>query len=568
MPLYVDTGFSSARGARHDDQSCLIVVPTQDNDLGGHGALFAVADGIVDSPVREAAARDALKALGDHYYAAPENWGLKHALEESAAVANQALHAGGEQGRVAALSALVLRRRRWAVVHAGNTRVWMMRDNEIKLLTHDHVTPRVGRAPQIDRACGLSVELGGDFLSGELTEGDVFVLTNNDTHGVLTGSSILACAVAEVSAQQIATMVSEQAMKAGGGADAVACIVRIEQLPPESREDLEEDIAALPAIAPPAVGDVVDEFRIERLVHKSSRYRLYKATDTQVGQVVALKFPNPRDADEPGFAEIFLREEWIGRRVTSAHLVRTLPLKKGRRTVLYSVMAYPSGENLAKRLARKGTLSLREAAFVGSQLLEGLSQLHNQGIIHSDVRPQNIVMDQKSGQLMLLGLGSSHVPDTDTSEITSSPSRRANFLAPELLAFNPEPTIRSDLFGAGVTLYRMLTGNYPYGKISAAGHVPRGQYIAAGTRRADVPEAVDAVLRRACALDPDDRYESAQEFADALDGAMAQQAPVAKSAAARSRPAARTGSKWNWEFAAIAGLVVVLLVYLVFALRR
>lgn len=565
MPLFLDTGFSSARGARHDEQSCLLVVPTQESDLG-HGALIAIADGVTDRPAADTASRDALRALGDHYFAAPENWALKHALQESAAAANHSLFTSGEKGRATALSALVLRRRRWVITHAGDTRVWLMRDSEVKLLTNDHVTPRVGRAPQVNRACGLTAQLDAEFFAGEITEGDVFVLTNHDAHGVLTGSQILACAVAEVSAQQIATMLSEQAMKAGGGASASVCVVRVEKVPAETREDLEEDIAVLPAISPPAVGDTIDDFRIERLVHKSSRYRLYKAIDTQVEQIVALKFPNPRDADNPGFAEVFLREEWIGRRVTSAHLVRTLPLKKGRRTVLYSVMAYPSGENLAKRLARKGTLSLRETAFIGSQLLDGLVQLHGQGIIHSDVRPQNIVVDQKSGQLMLLGLGSSHVPDTDTSEITSSPSRRANFLAPELLVFNPEPTVRSDLYGTGVTLYRMLTGSYPYGKVSAAGRVPRGDYIPAATRRADVPAALDAVLRRACTLDPDERYDTAQEFADALDNAMAQQAPVAKNPGARPKPA-RTASKWNWEMAAVAGLIAALVVYLFFALR-
>ena len=564
MPLFVDTGFSSARGASHDDQACLVVVPNAEDDHD-HGVLLAIADGVADRPAPPTAARDALKAFGDHYYAAPENWGLKHTLQESAAAANHILLSSGDKGRAAALSALVLRRRRWGIVHAGNTRVWLMRDNEIKLLTHDHVTPRIERGEQIERACGLSPQLEADFLAGEIAEGDVFVLTNADTHGVLTGSEILACAVAEVSARQMATTIAERAQRAGAGALAGTCVVRIEQVPPESREDIEEDIAALPAIAPPAIGDVVDEFRIERLVHKSSRYRLYKAVDVQSGEVVALKFPNPRDANEAGFAEVFLREEWIGRRVSSAHLLRTLPLRKGRRTVLYSVMAYPSGENLAKRLARKGTLPLRETAFVGSQLLEGIAQLHDQGIIHSDVRPQNIVMDQKSGHLMLLGLGSSHVPQADTSETngSSSPSRRANFMAPELFGPRAEPTVRSDVYSAGVTLYRMLTGAYPYGKVSSSGRPPRGEYMPATRLRAEIPERVDGVLAVACAIDPSDRYETAHEFAEALDAAMAEQTPAAAVPASALPSAAR---RPNWEIVAIAGLAVVLVIYLIFAL--
>jgi serine/threonine protein phosphatase PrpC len=567
MPLYLDTGFFTARAARHDEQSCLIVVPSPDEDIG-HGALLVIADGIAERPAPETASRDALKALGDHFYAAPENWVLKHALQESLAAANHTLFASGENDRAAALSALVLRRRRWALVHAGNTRTWLMRDNEVKLLTHDHVTPRVARAPQVDRAAGLTATIDADYLSGELADGDVFVITNVATHENLTGADILACVLAETSAAQTAALIVDRATKAGAGDNACACVARVEQLPAESNEDIEEDVAALPAVAAPEVGDTVDGFRIERLVHKSSRYRLYKALDTHSGQTVALKFPNPRDAkNDPGFAEAFLREEWLGRRVTSNHLVRTLPLRKGRRTVLYSVMAHPSGENLAKRLTRKGTLPLRETIFIGSQLLDALAQLHDQGIIHSDIRPQNIVMDQKAGHLMLLGLGSSHVPQADTSETTSSsPSRRANFMAPELLGADPEPTTRSDIYAAGATLYRMLTGSYPYGKIGSDDRPLSREYVSARTHRADIPERVDTVLTRACARDPQERYESALDFAEALDAAVAK--PVAEVATEDAAVARGWKLNWNWEMAAIAGLATVLFLYLVFVLRR
>lgn len=561
MPLYLDTGFHSSGGTHREDEPCQVLVPNAEHDAA-HGALLAIADGIAELPSPETAAHDVLKTLGEHYYTAPENWGLKHTLRESIAAANRSLIATGERGRAAALSALVLRRRRWAIAHAGHARVWLMRDNELKLLTRDHVTPRMKRAPFVDRACGLASKLEADFLSGEIAEGDVFVLTNRDTHDALNGSDIMACVMVDVPAAQTAGLIVDRARAAGAGAHAYACVARVEQVPPESEVDLEEDIAALPAIAPPEAGDVVDGFRIKRLVHKSSRYRLYKAVDTENDQVVALKFPNPSDANSPEFAERFLREEWIGRRVSSAHLVRTLSLQKGRRTVLYTVMAYSSNETLAKRLARKGTLSLRETAFLGGQLLEALAELHDQGVIHNDVRPQNIVLEPKTKRLMLLGLGSSHVTHTGAGEKTAvSTSRRGSFLAPELFERGVEPSVRSDVFAAGVTLYRMLTGSYPYGKISSSNRAPRGHYVPATRRRADVPESLDAVLQRACELNPNDRFESAQELAEALEAVVAHEIPTHK----RANPAAR---RWSWEIAAIAGMIAVLVIYLIFTLRR
>lgn len=538
-----------------------MVVPTAEHNLS-HGALFVIADGIAERPAPEEASKATLNALGNHYYAAPENWGLKHVLQESAAAANQALLKTGDKGRAASFAALVLRRRRWAIIHAGNTRVWLRRDNELKLLTRDHVTPRVGRPPQVDRACGLAPRLEPDFVSGEIAEGDVFVITNDNAHRSLTSPDILAYAMADVSARQAAAMMADKAMKSGG-ANACTCVIRVEQVPPESREDLEEDIAALPAIAAPDVDDSIDGFRIERLIHKSSRYRLYKALDTQNQKIVALKFPNPRNADDPAFAETFLREEWISRRVNSTHLVRTLPLKKGRRTALYSVMEYPSGENLAKRLAKQETLSVDDASQIGAQLLEALGQLHDQGIVHNDIRPQNIVLEKRSGNLMLLGLGATPPSSTEyAGSKRDTSSRRTNFLAPEVLGSASEPTSRSDIYSAGVVLYRTLTGAYPYGKGNTGNPSRRTPYVPATQHRADIPETIDSVLRTACALDPADRFESAQNFAEALDSALI------RAISGASAPSSKPSTKFRWDVLAIAGVVLLFVVYLAFTFRR
>jgi serine/threonine protein kinase len=142
-------------------------------------------------------------------------------------------------------------------------------------------------------------------------------------------------------------------------------------------------------------------------------------------------------------------------------------------------------------------------------------------------------------------------------------------MAPELFGLRPEPTVRSDIYSAGATLYRMLTGAYPYGKVSSSGRPPRGEYMPATRLRAEIPEALDRVLTRACALDPEERYETAQEFAEALDAAMAQQAPVTvtKKVKAKEKPDLAPEGRRSGEIIAIAGLAVVLVLYLIFVLR-
>src|SRR6266566_4569472 len=132
-------------------------------------------------------------------------------------------------------------------------------------------------------------------------------------------------------------------------------------------------------------------------------------------------------------------------------------------------------------------------------------------------------MDGKRENLMLLGLGSSHTNHTAASDANST-SQRGSFLAPELFEHDAQPSIRSDVFAAGVTLYRAFTGSYPYGKIASGEWSTHGEYASAKRYRPDVPEALDAALRRACALDPNERFDNAQEFADALETGMARKA--------------------------------------------
>jgi protein phosphatase len=360
----------------------------------------------------------------------------------------------------------------------------------------------------------------------------------------------------------------ERAAAHGGRHNVSACVARIEALPAERDSDIVKSITTLPVITPPEPGTTLDGFQIESLVHKSRLYRLYKAVDTETGGKVVLKFPNPRYARDETFADNFLREEWIGKRVHSPHLVKALPLRTGRRSALYLVLGYHPGESLAERIKRKRALSVTESLYLMRQLLAALKDLHRQGVVHRDVRPKNILVDKKHKHLLLLGLGESQIDRLAQHTGAIEPSANVtSYMAPELFNAEGGATPQSDLFSAGVTLFRMLTGHYPYGRIQPTDSAPHGEMIGPRHYRKSLPPWLDALLHQACATNPARRFQTAEEFLAALnDGEL----PHAPSKTAASTPASATSRLWqirHWELILVGALVVALMLYLAITFR-
>lgn len=561
MQLFLDTGHSERTTRRPLPRgACLEIVPDTGRD-GGRGALLACAEGVPELPDAEKAARIAITALADSYYAAPEGWALRQALEESVRAAHQAVLAGGERGRAAVFAALVLRGRRWLAVHVGHARIWLFRDHELKLLTHDHLQPRPRRRPEIAKALGLTAELEADYRAGELAEGDVFLLTTPGTHELLDAAHIRGILDSDAGAEQIAEALVARALESGSAGYAGVCAVRVEKLPPESVADTRECVADLAFVDPPPVGGTIDGFRIEKLVYRSRRFRIYKATDGESKATVALKFPDSSCGNDPESARSFLREEWIGRRIDNPYLVKTLRPRPGRRRALYVVTDYHEGEPIAKRIRRKGGLPVDEALRLTEQLLEALEALHGHGVIHRDLRVNHLLYDKANRRLLVLGLGESRIEALKDGAEGSATSAWS-YQAPELFE-GKGANERTDVYAAGVTLYRMITGEYPYGKICAPRWEGRA-YRPMGEWKPEVPEALEEVVRRACEVNPSDRFASAAQFASALARAGAALSGNRYETQPRSENITRAGP-WTWV--ALASLLTGLVAYLVVALR-
>lgn len=567
MALFLDSGASGQAARRDLDPPPAIQLVPDPGTHDAHGALFACADGLGDRPDAGGAARDALLALRASFGAAPETWPPEMVLNESAQAAHHALRHAGERGRAAAISALALRRRRWRLAHVGHTRAWLFRDNHLRQLTHDHLLPRPLGAPQVARACGLEETVDFDQAEGELHEGDIFLLTTAGLHDVMDGAQILSVLYGDGTAQQLAEALVRRARDAGADGGISACVVRVERLPPASTLDSDTG-RTLPIIAPPAVGTTVDNFVIEKRLHQSQHYVLYRATDRNSGDTVVLKFPQPGARDEAEVTRRFLREEWVIRRLNDPHFVSLRPLAPGRRGALYSVMEYQPGENLAHRIKRKRGLPPKEARAIGLQLLEVLGALHQQGIVHRDVRPSNLLYDKRSKRLLVLGLGASRVEalQENTSDLSAS---MLSYAAPEILR-GATPSERSDIYAAGVTLYRLLTAGFPYGKIKQASDWPRHDYAPLARVNPEVPDEFEAVVRRACAPEPADRYANMRQFAAAL-AEIELEPPTPAAQPATSTPATRMSPRQPtppWHWALIAALLVGLVMYLYIAMSR
>lgn len=562
MTLFLDSGASGQSARRDLDSPPAIHVVPDPGVADTHGALFACADGLVDRPDADAAARDALAALQTSFGAAPETWAAQLVLHESMQAAHHALRHAGERGRAAAVSALVLRRRRWRLAHAGHTRVWLYRDNQLRQLTRDHLVPRPLGPWVVARACGLDADVQFEFAEGDLRDGDIFLITTAGVHNAIDGARILSVLHGDGTAQQLAEALVRRARDAGAAGGLSACVARVERLPAASALD-DDDGRALPIIAPPAVGATLDNFTIEKRLHQSRNYTLYRATDRASGDTVVLKFPQPGARDEAEVARRFLREEWIIRRLNDPHLVAFKRIAPGRRSALYSVMEHQPGENLARRVKRKRGLPVAEARTIATQLLEVLGALHRHGIVHRDVRPSNLLYNKSDKQLLVLGLGASTAEALEGGA-PNLPASALSYTAPEVLR-GAAANERSNIYAAGVTFYRLISGGFPYGKIKQAGDWPRHEYAPLARANPALPDAMEAVIRRACAPDPADRFGDIAQFAAAL--AAVELEPPAPRAIEPVRTAASAKPTPPWHWALIGALLTGLVTYLYVAMR-
>ena len=507
MSLQLSAGEATATGPRAENQDALRIVTPTPALAASKGSLFALADGVSQCADGGLAARATLQALALDYYATPETWAVAQSLDRLLIAHNRWLQAnGGGQPLLTTLTALVLRGRRFTLAHVGDCRAYRWHADTLELLTEDHVWEQPGMQHVLKRALGLDQHLVVDYLEGELHEGESFLLVCDGIWSVLGDHGIRSILQAEAEPTAACQALVSAAHLAGSQDNASALLVRIEQLPQSALADTLAQLDQWPLPPKLRTGQTFEGWQVESLLGESRQSLLYRVHDNQQ-RAWLLKTLPPSRHNDPQAGPALLQEEWFLKRVAGRHFAEAHPLPQ--RQHLYYVQREYRGQTLAEQLRLNGPLALPHWLEIAPRLLRALGMLHRRNILHRDIKPENLLWSE-DGELRVLDLGLAYCPGLSRDEEHSVPGT-PSYIAPEAFA-GASPSAQQDLYAAGVSLYYLLTGHYPYGEIEAFQHPRFGQPTAASRYRPDLPTWLDDCLNRAVAANPAERFETAEEW--------------------------------------------------------
>ena len=511
----------AGRKSRNDD-SYGIVIP-DGALLAAKGVAIAIADGMSSSEAAKEASECCVRSFLEDYYATHESWTVKRSVATVLKAVNGWLYAQGqrhdfdERGMVSTFSGMVLKSGLAHIFHAGDSRIYRLRGNRIEQLTTDHRI-KVGRGLEhLSRAFGINQNLEIDYRQDVLEAGDVFLLTTDGVHDTLGGADLVRLISGQTDIEAAAREIVEEAFEKGSLDNLTCQIVHVKEPGKAGADSHKAGAAILPFPKLLLAGDTLDGFAIIRPLHESSRSQVYLAKDSGSGEIVAIKTPSPNFEDDPAFIDAFAREEWIGRLVSSPHVLKVHASKPDRRS-LYHVTEYFDGKTLQQWMLDNPSPDLESVRSIVAQIALGLRAMHRKDVLHLDMKPGNVMIDA-NGLVKIIDFGSSQAASWADEKGRAAhlvPAGTADYAAPEHLTGAP-PSNRSDIYSLGVIAYEMLTGHLPYGKgITSAAQIRKLSYVPAASRRKDVPDWVDAALEQAVRKSPSERTEALSALVEDL----------------------------------------------------
>jgi tetratricopeptide (TPR) repeat protein/tRNA A-37 threonylcarbamoyl transferase component Bud32 len=303
-------------------------------------------------------------------------------------------------------------------------------------------------------------------------------------------------------------------------------------------------------------GTKVGRFIIAERLGKGGMGEVYRADDTRLNRVVALKRLAPDLRSDSMYRRRFMEEAKRASRFSDSHIAAVYDVLEDQGEI-FLVMEYVEGQTLRERMSEP--LSVDQFFDIARQTAEALSAAHELGIIHCDIKPENIMLTH-SGQVKILDFGlAKYLPRSDQSSTVDRSGTMGGtpaYMSPEVL-LEKIPDARTDVFSLGVVFYEMLSGHHPFlstSFVATTDRIRNEEPAPIHTFNSVVPDGLEALVFKALAKDPTRRYASARELLDDLNTVQAGLTPT------KLRPllqSTRRRRKLAWVVGSLLTLVII-----------
>lgn len=521
-------GFSDA-GRREVNQDAFAVkVPTSYSEKKYKGIVASLADGVSCSNNGQQASHTSITQFINDYYCTAESWSVKLSASKVLNSLNTWLyhHSKGDlrhNGLITTFSTIIFKSTTAHIFHIGDSRIYRYRNGTLKQLTHDHARAIYGKKTVLTRGLGMDCNIDIDYQTASLQLGDVFLISSDGIHDWLSKEILKQQLLTQdeesnsvASLEKIAKNICNAALDKGSTDNLTCLLLKVDNLPNSNIGELFK--TSIELTIPPAlsVGNEIDDYQIDKIIHQGARSHVYLATDKHTKRQQILKMPSLNFIDDTAYLEGFCKEQWVGQKLTHPSIMGIFQCNENS-PFLYHICEYIEGVSLRTWMEKNPHPPLDIAQDIIKKIVSAVRVLQRSSMVHRDLKPENIMISE-SGAITLIDFGTIQIDGLDEivpSVATEIPLGALDYIAPEYLNENKATSI-SDLFSIAVIAYELLCGQLPYlPSTSQSLHKARASqwdYRPIQQFREDLPSWLDDVLKKGTSPTLVTRYSAMSEF--------------------------------------------------------
>ncbi|WP_082008469.1 bifunctional protein-serine/threonine kinase/phosphatase [Photobacterium gaetbulicola] len=526
--LKLDVGGYSVGGCKPSNQDAFAICqPMQRDELVHKGVVACLADGVSCSEQGQRASQISVSQFIEEYYATPKTWGVKHSAGQVLHALNQWLYSQSNQselqhnGLVTTFCAVIIKSNTAYIMHVGDTRAYLYRNQILTPLTQDHRRQLYGQQAFLTRSLGMDSHIEVDFQQTRLEQADRLLLVTDGIHewlGDADMQQILSSSV--LPAEQQARVLVEAALASGSQDNVSGVLLEAQSLPSLTMDEYIEELTG--RVIPPVLeeGNRIDQYRILRVLHSGPRSHVYLAVSEFDTKRYVLKMPSLNFAEDYQYLQGFVREGWLGEQIANHRVMKIHPFSR-HSPFLYHVCDWIEGKTLRQWMDDNPRPELGKVRLMAEEIIKSLRVLQRHRLIHRDIKPENLIVNQLD-EIVIIDFGSvysEHFDEIYTPIEETIPVGDIKYLSPECLS-GGKLSVRSDMYSVSIIIYEMLTGHFPYSfpkAIASSAAISRWpEYIPLGSYRRDLPFWLDLVLRKGCFPQANLRYAAFSELASDL----------------------------------------------------